>query len=128
VGARTLRACGLPIVISTRYLAVLFRVLVALVLILGPGVSADAQDTRATQLLGISLDDSESPDGIAVEIVAIQRTAESQDRELDLPVGPPLRVNFTLRQSSGRMPLPQGGAGPSLVRCSSAPPTGPPLT
>jgi hypothetical protein len=104
----------------------LVRALIALLLVAGPYAQADAQDTIATQVVGVCGDDGESPDGIALQTVAIHRTAERQDRDLDPPIGPAAQVEFAAERRGSRIPV-TSRVGSSATHRGSAPPTGPPL-
>jgi hypothetical protein len=109
-------------VTSTRFFAFFIRMLIAILLIAAPYGAADAQDVPSTQVVGVcGGDDGESPDGVALQTVAIHRTAERQDRDLDPLVGPAAQVEF-----GSRIPV-TSRVGAPVTRRSSAPPTGPPL-
>jgi hypothetical protein len=114
-------------VISTRFFAILVRALIAILLVAGPCGQADAQDTAATQVIGVCGDDGESPDGIVLQTVAIHRAAPRQDRDPGPALGNAAEVEFGTERSGSRIPV-TSRLGPSVTRRSSAPPTGPPLT
>jgi hypothetical protein len=114
-------------VISTRFFAISVRALVAILLVAGPCGQADAQDTAATQVVGVCGDDGGLPDGIVLQTVAIHRAAPRQDRDPGPALGKAAEVGFSPERSGSRI-LVTSRVGPPVTRRSSAPPTGPPRT